>query len=172
MFLRLNNSENSGFTLIELLVVIAIIGILVATVLVNFGKNENQDVRLEEDRFITFLRDVQNKALAGEKDLDNPGRHICGWGVHLTSDTELAVFYSYATDAQFADNTGCSDPAISKTYVDSSSTPAVETHIMKKGVKVRITDGSQGDIFFLIPQGRVYYNGSGDPDDWPPGDEV
>jgi len=76
---KIQNSPQ-GFTLIELLAAMAIIGILAATAVVNFAKNDDRDVRAEKDRLTSFLREAQNKALAGEKVPDFTGK-ICGFGV-------------------------------------------------------------------------------------------
>ena len=48
----------------------------------------------------------------------------------------------------------------------------IETYKVGSGVKVVITDGSQGDIFFLGPNGRVFCNGSLNPGDWPDDNEI
>ena len=86
------NSKHTGFTLIELLVAMAIIGILAATAIVNFGKNEDRDVRAEKDRLTSFLREVQNKALAGDRAGISTTDKICGYGTYFDSGN-LQAFY-------------------------------------------------------------------------------
>ncbi len=134
--------------MIELLVVIAIVGILASIALVNSGRNEDRDVRLEADRFSSFLRDVQNKTLSSEK--ISGAEKVCGFGIRRqASGSEVLVYYAATTI-----NGACAD--VSKTYPGSSYKLEKDTFYFKNGVTV--SDFS--DIFFLSPNGEVYYNGS------------
>jgi prepilin-type N-terminal cleavage/methylation domain-containing protein len=145
---KIQNSRR-GFTLIEILVAIAIVGVLASAALVNFGKNDDQDVRMEREQLTSFLRDVQNKALTGEIVTGVSG--VCGFGVHYDSsdDTKIQAYYTVASP-------DCSSG--SKTY--GSDLPDV--FYFRNGVTV----SSFPDVFFLIPNGEVYNDGTiMDPDD-------
>ena len=147
IFLFFKRKKQSGFTLVEILVVIAVIGILASMALVNTGKNLDRDLRQEAERLTTFLRDVQNRALAGEN-VSGATEKICGFGVHKNSDNELWVYY-IKTDL---DN-NCS--SVSKNYPGGAEDPyKIDTFIFKNGVMA----DDFSDLFFLSPYGEVYYN--------------
>jgi prepilin-type N-terminal cleavage/methylation domain-containing protein len=135
-----------GFTLIELLVVMAIIGILSATAIVNFGKNEDRDVRQEKDRLTSFLREVQNKALAGDKagmTLDADEK-VCGYGVYYDSGN-LQAYYA-------------SQPGVDATCLAASDTDLTgDKFVPRNGVSI---NSFEEEIFFKVPTGDVYVDGS------------
>ncbi|TSA45768.1 type II secretion system protein [bacterium] len=153
---KLKIAKRKGFTLIELMVVIAIIGILAATVLVNFGRNPDRDVRLEADRLVTFIRSVQNKALSAEKVPGSSGK-VCGFGVHL-SGSALQVYY-VQTSGLSAQDVDCASLAGA-----DGSDYAGNTFYPGNGVTVSLPN-STDKIFFLIPNGNIYYNGSSSSSD-------
>ena len=129
-----------GFTLIELLVVMAIVGILAATAIVNFGKNEDRDVRQQKDRLTSFLREVQNKALAGERQNISISGKVCGFGFRKTGNN-IESFYVSTTDL----NGNCA--ASWKTYTKT----AYETFYPSNGTAFSLT----GNVFFLAPNGNT-----------------
>jgi prepilin-type N-terminal cleavage/methylation domain-containing protein len=133
-----------GFTLIELLVVMAIIGILVATAIVNFGKNEDRDVRQEKDRLTSFLREVQNKALTGDKAGISGSDKICGFGFRKIGNN-IESFYVSTNDV----NGDCN--ASWKTYTKTS----YDTFSPSNGNVYSLT----GNVFFMSPSGGVVCDG-------------
>ena len=146
---KLKIAKRSGFTLIELLVAMAIIGILAGTAIVNFGKNEDRDVRMEKDRLTSFLREVQNKALTAEKVSGASGK-VCGFGVHYDSGN-VQVYYANTSGSTSLDDS-CS--ATSNVY---DETKKLEKFIPGNGVSItEFTD----DIFFMVPTGDIYKAGS------------
>jgi prepilin-type N-terminal cleavage/methylation domain-containing protein len=141
-----------GFTLIEIMVVIAIVGILSAIAIVNSGKNPDRDVRIEKDRLVTFLRDVQNKSLTAEQVSGASGK-ICGFGVYL-SGSSLQGYYVSTSDlnadcsnSNFTSNSGNDD-------LNTKFTPQIN------GVSLSF-NGTK--LFFLIPNGKAYLNGANFP---------
>jgi prepilin-type N-terminal cleavage/methylation domain-containing protein len=151
---KIKNSQE-GFTLIELLVSMAIIGILAATAIVNFGHNDDSDVRREAIRLTSFLRDVQNKALAGEIPDESltagcysnhkfTCNKICGYGIKnaAANSTSLQAYFVYDTDL----NADCTSNLSSLTKVD------IDKHQMMNGVTVNFPNG----VIFHVPNGEVY----------------
>jgi type II secretory pathway pseudopilin PulG len=142
------------------MVVLAIVGILVATALVNSGRNPDWDVRLERDRLITFLREVQSKSLAAEKVSGATGK-VCGFGVHRNSESELWVYY-VQTSGPTPQDVDCA--AVSNTYPGGSGDPyKISVYYLRNDVAIE----SFSDVFFLSPNGTIHYGGSSDASNFP-----
>jgi prepilin-type N-terminal cleavage/methylation domain-containing protein len=163
--LKLRNlNSQKGFTLIEIMTVIAIMGILIAVAVVNSGRNPDRDVRLEKDRLVTFLRDVQNMSLSAEQVSEtgasacydtsySPHKYlcnICGYGVREDNDGNIQAYYVKRTDP----NADCSLLAgeSGQDYAGKIFLPRNDVTISGLGTSDR--------IFFLIPNGDIYENGS------------
>jgi len=143
---KLKIAKRKGFTLIELLVGIAIIGILAATTIVNFGKNDDRAVRQEKERLTSFLRETQNKALAIErKGITTTGK-VCGFGVRQKDTNKLESFY---VSAGIDEDCG----ANWKDFMNTAT--AYETFYPSGGTAFTLS----GNIFFLSPNGNVECDG-------------
>lgn len=150
------NKKNpgSGFTILEMLVVISIIGILTVTAIVNIEKNDDRDVRTEKDRLASFLREVQNKALAGDRlGIPTSGVRVCGFGVHKINDSQIKVYYISTTDMNIA--CGSLNNTYGSGYRSDFNDPA--SFNLQQSVKL---SGTFPDIFFFSPNGTVYKDGS------------
>jgi type II secretion system protein H len=156
---KLKIAKRSGFTLIELMVVMAIIGILAATAMVNFGKNADRDVRSEKDRLTSFLREVQNKALTAEKEGLTPTGKICGFGVHFRDSSTIQIYYVETNDL----DVGCEEDASKTNSSNAYSTAALfpgGSFIFKNSVTADEALPLPDDIFFMAPNGEIYYGGN------------
>jgi type II secretion system protein H len=143
-----------GFTLIEIIVVIAIVGILATIAVVNSGRNPDRDVRLEADRLTAFLRDVQNKALSAQSQTVTSGTKLCGFGVRATSDKLLQVYYVQTSGANPLD-ANCSSFVNDVTDLTGEELTLKNDVVIKNGLAI-----GTGKLFFRIPNGEVYLNGS------------
>lgn len=149
MFLQLNNNKKSGFTLIEIIVVIGIIGIMSTIAYSNSGKNPDRDVRQEADRLTTFLRNVQNKSLSGEKVSGLTGR-LCGFGIKRMDEKKFQIYYVQSANL----DDGCA------AHLNHDDGDFSETFNLRNGVSISGGFGATDKLFFLIPNGEVYLNGS------------
>jgi len=136
--------NKKGFTLIEIMVVIAVVAILAAAALVNSGKNADRDVRLEAERLKTFLRDVQNKSLQGEV---APGTKTCGFGVRMNNGN-VQSYYVSVPNLDF----DC------LSYVNSYDGDNSDAAFVPRNGATVSFSGTR--LFFLIPSGKPYLNGS------------
>lgn len=138
--------KDYGFTLIELLVAIVIISILTLAALLNFGKNDDRDLQQDVDLFLSVARTAQNKALTGEKDVNYPSRHICGYGVHYdTVGNVWVIYYSYIDSL-------VSQTCQSQDKKAGQCTCTYENHYPLHGSGINQAD----DVFFSVPYGDVY----------------
>jgi prepilin-type N-terminal cleavage/methylation domain-containing protein len=155
--------NKNGFTLIELLVVIAILGILSSIAVLNTGKNPDRDVKLERDRFITFLREVQNRTITTEK-VSSPTGKICGYGVNFINASSARLFYVVTATGGGKDklDVDCSANAVKKytSNVYSSSVLVSSSENFNLAYGVTFQGAVPKDIFFQIPHGTAFYDGN------------
>lgn len=161
--------NKNGFTLIELLVVIAILGILSSIAVLNTGKNPDRDVKLERDRFITFLREAQNKTITTEK-ISSPTGKICGYGVNFINASSAQLFYVVTATGGGKDklDVDCSANAVKKytsnVYSSSSLFPNnANSEKFNLAYGVTFQGAVPKDIFFQIPHGTAFYDGNALP---------
>jgi len=152
--------EKKGFTLIELLVVMAIIGVMASVATLNLGRNEDRDVKEEKNRLTSFLREVQNKALAGDTAGVTLGANerLCGYGFHWYDNKTVKSYYRVATTLDTPCNTITNS-------MDGVSSHQIGDFVLQKNVTV----GSFGDIFFSAPSGEVRVAGGSGGSAIPPG---
>ncbi len=110
--------------------------------IVNFGQNNDRDVRQEKDRLTTFLREVQNNALAGERASISVSGKVCGFGFRKIGNN-IESFY-VSTDDLDAD---CANWKEGSIFTRTS----YETLYPQKGVSFTLT----GSVFFLSPNAVV-----------------
>lgn len=79
----------------ELLLSLTIISVLGALVMTNYHDAGRQsDLRIAARQLATHIRDMQNKALSGQK-IECAANDLCAWGIHLTSDTSADMHRLY-----------------------------------------------------------------------------
>ncbi len=147
---KLKIAKHKGFTLIELMVSMAIVAILAGTAIVNFSKNSDRDMKQERERLTSFLREVQNKAMAGDRSgiTLTANQKLCGFGVNQQGGSTIQAYYIVA---------GNLDADCSTTANSYDSTRKLEVLLLRNSVTV---SGSFSDVFFLSPNGKIYYGGS------------
>ncbi|MBN1162670.1 type II secretion system protein [Patescibacteria group bacterium] len=97
--------NTGGFTLIELLVVISIVTILSGVLIPSFTTYlRRQTVKQAQQKLVSDLRTVQNKALTGtlSDQLINGTDPVAFWGIEFVNDTNDYVYFISA------ENTACS----------------------------------------------------------------
>lgn len=150
-----------GFSIIEIMIVITITGILVATVMVNSGRNPDRDVRLEKDRLTTFVRDVENMSLSTERPSKDsaPGCYdaddkftcsLCGFGIKKDASGYIQSYFVIKASV----NDDC------QTLVGGDGVDYAEKiFIPRNGVTISSGIETSDRIFFLSPNARIYDGG-------------
>ncbi len=138
--IKTHTQHLKAFTLVELMVVIAIIGIVTAFLLVIMTNDRDKRyVRAEAEKFVSAMREVQNKALTG----DQFGQfRPCSFALHTS-----AGGYSIKTTAY--------DPAVPGEGCGGGKTSSVKdisAHTFERGV---VRTSGPGTVAFDVPFGNV-----------------
>lgn len=145
-----HKKTKSGFTLIEMIVVMAIISMLVGITLINHGQNHDRDIRLERDRLTSFIRDVQNKAIAGE---DVTGAvKVCGFGIHYNASTGSIESYDITVDT----NVSCTGQPKGFDVAQAQSAFTPRNGVIIKANSFYTIGSDVQDFFFATPMGEAY----------------
>jgi prepilin-type N-terminal cleavage/methylation domain-containing protein len=154
-------SSRGGFTLIEVMVVMAIIGILASTAIVNIGKNDDRDVRAEKDRLSSFVREVQNKALTGDKTGVATDNKVCGYGIKLDNGNFVS-YYLFSDPDPMATTTKAEDVNCASDWTDDDlvSPARLDTFHLSQGISLSILPDASCEAFFHVPDGKMETIGS------------
>ncbi len=132
----------------------AVIGILASIIVVNFANINDRDVVLEKERLISFLHQVQNRALTGDISGISlaSSQRLCGFGARYDSNSEkVIVKYYYVSGLDLKCPSGFSSGVLEGTVSEEQFVPDE-----KKKVKI---SGFSKEIIFSVPDGRVWCSG-------------
>ncbi len=151
--------KKKGFTFIEIMIVVTIIGIMTSVVLVYVsGDKSSRAVEVAARQVAAAIREAQNNALSG-KQIDTVNI-ACGHGFYFDSgvnNNKYKLFYNYDT-VSLPGSQDCSNPVtpVSTTY-DANSADYTTYSLNNK---VEFSSGTSEIIYFTMPHGDVYENGS------------
>lgn len=151
-----------GFTLIELLISMAIIAIVTGAMLsvVKFSGTKHNLV-LEANKVLAAVRSAQSYSLAVPN--NEPGK-ICGFGFEVVDVNTYRVFYVYYTGTDVAIDS-CKaqlrgNPSEGNDYYRSDEAPFRWQEEYKLPTGIQFSGGVGTEIFFSVPYGEVYQEGS------------
>lgn len=149
------NLSSSGYTLIELMVVIAISAVLLLIGVAKYSDfNKTQTVKQAALKLKSDLREVRNKALAGEKDCtvafcggstdgcgnDTSEKPLDGWYINLFSNSYAFYGHCGGTGGTDFSNNSISLPTnITLTWGLAGTNPLIKFKSLGQGVEVART---------------------------------
>lgn len=145
----IKSNKKLGFSLLELIITISIIGIMAAVVAVSMSSARSAaKIEAAQKELSSEIALAKACALQGKM---QSGKTPCGYGIHFSDNVTYSIFYNYsaATDCEtFNENSGASY------YSHSGFSTDLDTKKLSNGVTA-----TYSDIYFTLPNGRVYSAG-------------
>jgi prepilin-type N-terminal cleavage/methylation domain-containing protein len=149
--MKKEDKKQQGFSLIEMLVVIFIVGLISATLIVNWRKNEKRyQLQRAAQEIVQLIRQAQGFALNGKQMLWSPtGEWLVPgyYGVHLRKNNPTFFIYG-----DVIGNAGYQSPEdIEETY-----------GLIETGIEIdSFGGGNDLDVIFNVPDGFIDFYPSG-----------
>lgn len=143
---NVKKNRRAGFSLIELTISMAMVVILAAsTIQIARFSDTQKNLTLATDQVRASIRTAQSYALSIP---NSGGAHVCSVGFRVVSSSTYEVFYTAATNAEYATNPGtaCS------THLAGTSGAVLQAGSLPNGITFTT---ASGNVNFKVPYGEV-----------------